>query len=72
MDLRGTPCPLNYIRCQLAFEKLAVGASLSVQLDAGEPAETVIDGFREAGQLVEVDRGGGPGVVAVRITRRQA
>lgn len=72
MDLRGTPCPLNYIRCQLAFEKLAVGASLAVQLDAGEPAETVIDGFREAGQLVEVDRGGDTGVVAVRITRRQA
>ena len=69
MDLRGTPCPLNYIRCQLAFEKLAVGSSLSVQLDPGEPAETVIEGFREAGQLVDVDRGSDEGVVVVRITR---
>ena len=29
MDLRGTPCPLNFIRTQLALEKLASGEPLS-------------------------------------------
>ena len=37
MDLRGTPCPLNFIRTQLALEKLASGEQLEVLLDAGEP-----------------------------------
>ena len=36
MDLRGTPCPLNFIRTQLALEKLASGEQLEVLLDAGE------------------------------------
>ena len=37
MDLRGTPCPLNFIRTQLALEKLVCGQQLEVLLDAGEP-----------------------------------
>ena len=37
MDLRGTPCPLNFIRTKLALEKLASREQLEVFLDAGEP-----------------------------------
>ena len=37
LNLRGTPCPLNFIRSKLALEKLALGAWLQVDLDAGEP-----------------------------------
>ena len=39
LDLRGTPCPLNYIRTKLALEKLEPGAWLQVDLDAGEPEQ---------------------------------
>ena len=42
--LRGTPCPLNFIRSKLALEKLAPGAWLQVDLDAGEPEEMVASG----------------------------
>jgi len=33
LDLRGTPCPVNFIRCKLALEALQPGDQLSVQLD---------------------------------------
>lgn len=55
LDLRGIPCPLNAVRCQLAFEKLAVGEGLRVQLDSGEPLESVVNQFLEAGQQVDVE-----------------
>lgn len=41
LDLRGTPCPLNYVRARLALEGVAVGDWLQVELDPGEPEEMV-------------------------------
>ena len=54
LDLRGTPCPVNFIRCRLALEALQTGDLLNVQLDRGEPEEMVIPGLREAGHRVEI------------------
>jgi TusA-related sulfurtransferase len=54
IDLRGTPCPLNFIRSKLALEKLDPGAWLQVDLDAGEPEQLVASGLREAGHQVEL------------------
>ena len=53
LDLRGTPCPLNFIRTKLSLEKLSAGEWLQVDLDAGEPEEMVTSGLREAGHRVE-------------------
>jgi TusA-related sulfurtransferase len=55
LDLRGTPCPLNYIRSKLALEKLAPGAWLQVDLDRGEPEQMVTGGLRGDGHWVEVE-----------------
>ena len=44
LDLRGTPCPVNFIRCKLALEALQCGEQLNVQLDRGEPEEMVVPG----------------------------
>ena len=52
LDLRGTPCPLNFIRTKLALENLAPGAALQVDLDAGEPEVMVAEGLRQAGHAV--------------------
>ena len=52
LDLRGTPCPLNFIRSKLALEKIDPGAWLQVDLDAGEPEQLVASGLREAGHQV--------------------
>ena len=54
LDLRGMPCPVNFIRCRLALEALQPGDLLNVQLDRGEPEEMVIPGLREAGHRVEI------------------
>lgn len=53
LDLRGTPCPLNYVRTRLALEKLPPGACLEVDLDGGEPERMVADGLRGEGHRVE-------------------
>ena len=55
IDLRGTPCPLNFIRSKLALEKIDSGAWLQVDLDAGEPEQLVASGLREAGHRVELE-----------------
>jgi TusA-related sulfurtransferase len=53
LDLRGTPCPLNFIRTRLALEKIARGSVLQVDLDLGEPEMMVGDGVRSDGHSVE-------------------
>ncbi|MEX1318024.1 MAG: sulfurtransferase TusA family protein [Synechococcaceae cyanobacterium] len=53
LDLRGTPCPLNFIRSRLALEALEPGAWLQVDLDGGEPELMVAEGLRQAGHRVQ-------------------
>jgi TusA-related sulfurtransferase len=52
LDLRGTPCPLNYIRTRLALEQLPAGVALEVWLDRGEPERLVSEGLRHEGHAV--------------------
>jgi TusA-related sulfurtransferase len=52
LDLRGTPCPVNFVRTRLALEKLPPGAWLQVDLDAGAPESMVSEGLREEGHEV--------------------
>ncbi|MGL6134810.1 MAG: sulfurtransferase TusA family protein [Prochlorococcaceae cyanobacterium] len=54
LDLRGTPCPLNFIRSRLALEALEPGAWLQVDLDGGEPEQMVAEGLRQAGHQVQL------------------
>ena len=56
LDLRGTPCPLNFIRSRLALESLPPGAWLQIDLDQGEPEEMVVAGLRQAGHQVQVEQ----------------
>ncbi|MFO7629866.1 MAG: sulfurtransferase TusA family protein [Prochlorococcaceae cyanobacterium] len=56
LDLRGTPCPLNFIRARLALEKLPAGSWLQLDLDAGEPEQMVAEGLSAAGHRVELQR----------------
>lgn len=55
LDLRGTPCPLNYVRTKLALEGLAPGATLQVSLDCGEPEQMVSEGLLHAGHRVVIE-----------------
>ena len=53
LDLRGTPCPINFVRTKLRLTQMPPGALLEVWLDPGEPIEQVPDSLTMAGYLVE-------------------
>lgn len=53
LDLRGTPCPLNFVRTKLCLEQMEPGSLLEVWLDPGEPIEQVPDSLTMAGYQVE-------------------
>lgn len=53
LDLRGTPCPINFVRTKLRLEQMPPGALLEVWLDPGEPIEQVPDSLTMAGYSVE-------------------
>jgi TusA-related sulfurtransferase len=53
LDLRGTPCPINFVRTKMKLEQMAAGEMLEVWLDAGEPIEQVPDSLKMAGYGIE-------------------
>ena len=54
IDLRGTPCPVNFVRCKLAIEDLSPQDCLQVYLDKGEPEEMVVSGLQREGHIVDI------------------
>jgi tRNA 2-thiouridine synthesizing protein A len=54
LDLRGVPCPMNWVRAKLALEELDAGQRLVLELDPGEPVESVPRSAREEGHGVRV------------------
>ncbi|WP_448601535.1 sulfurtransferase TusA family protein [Thermoleptolyngbya sp.] len=72
LDLRGTPCPLNFVRTKLRLEKMPAGSLLEVWLDPGEPIEQVPDSLQMEGypiEQVEERQGGDRPYFAIRIRR---
>jgi TusA-related sulfurtransferase len=54
LDLRGTPCPLNFVKTKLRLQRMATGTILEVWLDPGEPMEQVPDSLRVEGvEIIE-------------------
>jgi len=69
LDLRGTRCPLNFVKTRLQLERMEVGQRLEVWLDHGEPEEQVPRSLRLDGQEVGV-LGSNPGYVRFEVVRR--
>lgn len=59
LDLRGTPCPINFVRTKLCLEKMQPQELLEVWLDEGEPIEQVPNSLKMEGYTIEaiVDHG---------------
>lgn len=51
-DLRGVPCPMNFVKAKIALEDLPVGGLLRVLLDDGEPIRNVPDSLASQGHEV--------------------
>ena len=67
LDLRGTPCPVNFIRCRLTLETMLPGQILTVILDRGEPEAMVVPGLEQEGHQVVVD-GGDDAWISLKVT----
>lgn len=53
LDLRGTPCPINFVRTKLRLGQMSPGSLLEVWLDPGEPIEQVPDSLKMEGYQIE-------------------
>ncbi len=53
LDLRGTPCPINFVRTKLKLEQMPPGSVLEVWLDPGEPIEQVPDSLKMEGYHIQ-------------------
>ncbi len=53
LDLRGTPCPINFVKTKLKLEQLSPNSLLEVWLDGGEPIEQVPDSLTMAGYKID-------------------
>ena len=53
LDLRGTPCPINFVRTKLQLQQMPVNSLLEVWLDAGEPVAQVPDSLKMEGYGIE-------------------
>ncbi len=52
LDLRGVACPMNFVKTRLYLDKMAVGDTVEVSLDGGEPVESVSSSVQQEGHAV--------------------
>lgn len=52
LDLRGVACPMNFVKTRLFLDKMAVGDTVEVFLDGGEPVESVCLSVQQEGHAV--------------------
>ncbi len=53
LDLRGTPCPINFVRTKIKLEQMPPHSLLEVWLDPGEPIDQVPDSLIMEGYTIE-------------------
>ncbi len=53
LDLRGVACPMNFVKTRLFLDKIPSGDTVEVQLDNGEPVESVSASVTAEGHTVE-------------------
>ncbi|PIR65473.1 MAG: preprotein translocase subunit TatB [Candidatus Omnitrophica bacterium CG10_big_fil_rev_8_21_14_0_10_43_8] len=57
MNLKGVPCPLNFVKTKLKLETMGTGEVLEVELDDGEPITNVTASVKEEGhQILKVEK----------------
>ncbi len=57
LDLRGTPCPLNFVKAKLALEELDEGELLEITIDDGDPVRNVPRSVKDEGhQILKVEK----------------
>ncbi len=72
LDLRGVSCPLNFVKAKLKLETMAIGDTLAILLDAGEPVQHVPASFIHEKQTVVGVTDLGDGHWRVVVQKKQA
>jgi len=52
LDLKGVPCPMNFVKTKLKLEGMAAGEVLEVVLDDGDPITNVTGSVKEEGHKI--------------------
>lgn len=52
IDITTQVCPLTFVKTKLTVERMAVGQTLEVRLNAGEPLENVPRSLAELGHSI--------------------
>jgi len=52
LDLKGVPCPMNFVKTKLELEEMASGEVLEVILDDGDPISNVTGSVKEDGHKI--------------------
>ncbi|KAA0682914.1 sulfurtransferase TusA family protein [Roseomonas genomospecies 6] len=52
LDITSEVCPLTFVKTKLSVERMAVGQTLEVRLNAGEPLENVPRSLIELGHSI--------------------
>lgn len=52
IDITSEVCPLTFVKTKLMVERMAVGQTLEVRLNAGEPLENVPRSLAELGHSI--------------------
>ncbi|MFB3883391.1 MAG: sulfurtransferase TusA family protein [Armatimonadota bacterium] len=52
IDLRGTPCPMNWVKSKLRLEQMKPGELLEIILDDGDPMRNVPGSVRAEGHRI--------------------
>lgn len=57
LDLKGTPCPLNYVKVKLFLEELEPGSIIDIYLDEGEPMSNVPKSLENDGhEILQIEK----------------
>lgn len=52
LDLKGVPCPMNFVKTKLKLEEMKSGQVLEVIIDDGEPIKNVPRSVKEDGHQI--------------------
>ena len=57
LDLKGVPCPMNFVKTKLKLEEMAIGEVLELILDDGDPIKNVTGSVKEEGvQILKIGK----------------
>jgi len=52
LDLKGVPCPMNFVKTKLKLEEMKINEVLEVILDDGDPIQNVSSSVKEEGHKI--------------------